>query len=133
MLYFFFLIQQKRCQKQTPRTQHMQHDIVESTSRTQKPTLPELAVAGTRPLQIPPVSIHPYHHSPSIILSVVTNLQGWAWCGETKCPLSPLPSIHPHVQETEIQRRESQERKEGWRTHCFTSLSLEVLRFCKWK
>lgn len=87
----------------------MQHDIGESTSRIQMPTLPEPAVVGTRPPQVPPLFHHPHHHSPSTILSPSTNLQGWAWCGETQYPLHPLPSIHSPVQAD----RKSKERIRG--------------------
>ncbi|TKS67879.1 Ras-related protein [Collichthys lucidus] len=50
--------EQKRCQKQIPKTLHMQRDIGASTSRTQTPTLPEHAVVGTRPLQQQYSTIH---------------------------------------------------------------------------
>lgn len=95
----------------------MQRDIGESTSRTQTPTLPEPAVVGTRPLHLPPVFHHPYHHSPS------TNFQGWAWCGETQYPPPYPPFIV--LKQTEIQRRESEENngKPRWRrTRCSTCL-----------
>ena len=120
----------------------MQLDIGESTFRTLMPTLPEPAVVETRPLQLSPVFHHPHHHSPSTILSPSTNLQGWAWCGETQYPLTPFPSIHPPVQadkksETEIQGRESEERnsKRRWKrkTQYSTSVSLESLSSCIWK
>lgn len=103
-------MQQKRCQKQTPKTLHMQHDTGELTSRTQMPTQTEPAVVGTRPGWPPPSSHHQDHHHHDHQYSTInttTTLQpscllqptysGWAWCGETQYPLSTSPSIQPPV------------------------------------
>lgn len=87
---------------------------------------------------------HQHHHSHSTILSPSTNLQGWAWCGETQYPLTTSPSIHPPVRAnrnsaTEIQKGENKRKERAdkrWRrkTQCFTSVSCDhELRFCFWK
>lgn len=49
LLFFISYKQRRRCQKQTPKTRHMQHDIVESICRTPMPTPPEPAAEETRP------------------------------------------------------------------------------------
>lgn len=117
--YFVFLMQQRRCQKQTPKTQRMQHDTGESTSRTQTPTPAELAVVGTRPPQPSPVFYPRHHHSPSTILSPSINQQGGPWCGEAQHPLTHLTlyssscSIRRKLNKTEY--REERTSKQRWR------------------